>query len=134
MRINIKNFLIFLLISSLYSSFIPELGATHISRPVLQESKTEYSLGEKVVLSGWADYKDQPTSDVLLNVRVFQSDGSEVMDKSLLSNEQGYFKFELETKDLLPGLYRIVVTSQCREAHRQICSYRSETLSIHLRK
>ncbi len=132
MRINIQSFLIFLLISSLYSSFMTELGATHISKPVLQDLKTEYSLGEKVVLSGWANYKDQPTSDVLLNVRVFQSDGSKVMEKSFMSDEQGYFKFELETKDLLPGLYRIVVTSQCREVHRQICSYRNETLSIHL--
>ncbi|SDY15157.1 hypothetical protein [Nitrosomonas sp. Nm33] len=87
MRINIKGFLIFLLISSLYGSFMPELGATHISKPVLQESKAEYSLGEKVILSGWADYKDQPTSDVSLNVRVFQSDGSEVMDKLFMSDE-----------------------------------------------
>lgn len=134
MNIITKVISVLILTIALLSGSVLESGATHISKAVLHEARTDYILGEKVVLSGWADYNDQPTSDVQLNVKVFQPDGSEIMDKSFISDEQGYFRFEIETENWLPGVYQIVITSQCREAHRQICSYQSEALSIQLRQ
>lgn len=135
MSVKIKNFLTFLLLfASLYGGFMPDSGATHISRPVLQESKTEYRVGEKIILSGWVNYQNQPTADVLLNAKVLRPDGTEIMDEFLMSDERGNFKFEFKTMDLLPGTYQIIITSQCLEIHRQVCTYQSEALSVHLRK
>lgn len=134
MTLKIRNFLVGLLFVSVLGGFIPTSGATHISRPILKESKNEYRLGEKIVLIGWADYNDQPTSDVLLDAKVFQPNGSKLLNQSIMSDEQGYFRLELKTKDWLPGNYRIVITSHCREVHRHICSYRSEAFFVRLRE
>lgn len=110
------------------------LGATHISKPVLVESQTEYRLGEKIALSGWVSYQEQPTADVLLNAKVLRPDSSEIMEEFFMSDERGNFKFEFETMNLLPGRYLIIITSQCLEVHRRVCTYQSETLTIHLRE
>lgn len=134
MTITIRLLLLSVLMLSLMGGFIPDTVATHISKPVLKEYKVEYDLGEKIVLVGWVDYNDQPTSDVLLNVKVFQPEGVELLERSIVSDERGYFRMELETENLSPGNYRIVVTSHCREVHRSICNYRNEALTIRLKQ
>lgn len=134
MSVSVKSFLTFLLISMLYSGFVQELGATHISKPVFEKSKTEYTVGENVILRGWVNYQGQPTPDVLLNAKVLRPDGSEIIDEFFMSDERGNFKFEFETMNLLPGAYQIIITSQCLEVHRQVCTYQSETLTIQLRE
>jgi hypothetical protein len=111
---------------------IPTSSATHTSKPVVVEAKTEYVLGEKVVIRGWVNYNEEPTPGVLLNFKVVGS-GDVQVDRSFQSDDLGYFTFELETKDLVPGRYDITITSQCLEAHRQICTHQSQALSIILR-
>ncbi|MCB1985582.1 MAG: hypothetical protein H6936_07540 [Burkholderiales bacterium] len=106
--------------------------ATHISKPVLVEPITQYTVGEKVVINGWVDYNAQPTADVLLNFQVTTEDGVVIVEKSFPSDKQGHFHFEFDSKDQPPGTYKIVVTSQCLEIHRSICSYNSETLIFNL--
>lgn len=134
MSVKIRIFLTFFLFAGLYGGFMAGLGATHISKPILAESQTEYRLGEKIALSGWVSYQDQPTADVLLNAKVLRPDSSEIMEEFFMSDERGNFKFEFETMNLLPGRYLIIITSQCLEVHRRVCTYQSETLTIHLRE
>jgi len=110
------------------------LGATHISKPVIVEPGTHYAVGEKVVINGWVDYNAQPTADVLLNFQVTTEDGSVIADQSYPSDKQGHFQFEFDTKDQPPGTYKIVITSHCLETHRNICSYNSETLIFDLNR
>lgn len=108
--------------------------ATHISEPILNESKTEYYLGEKIVLHGWVSYDNQPTADVLLAFKITHTDGTSVADVSYPSDSKGKFKFEFDTQNLTPGKYRVTVTSHCLEIHRPICTYKSQTLSINITK
>lgn len=107
--------------------------ATHISKPILVEPRTEYALGEKIILNGWADYNAQPTADVLLNVTLTQSDGKIWADQSQHTDKQGHFEFEFDTKDLTVGLYQITITSHCQEIHRSICNYNKQTLTINIK-
>lgn len=107
-------------------------NATHISKPVIVESNTQYTVGEKVVINGWVDYNAQPTADVLLNFQVTTQDGVVLKEESHPSDQQGHFEFEFDTKNQAPGIYQINITSQCLEIHRSICSYNSESLTINL--
>ena len=107
-------------------------GATHISKPVLVEPGTQYTVGEKIVINGWVDYNAQPTADVLLNFQVTTEDGAVIAEKSYPSDKQGHFQFEFDSKGQPPGTYKINVTSHCLEIHRDICSYNSESLIFNL--
>lgn len=107
-------------------------GATHISKPVLVEAGTQYTVGEKIIINGWVDYNAQPTADVLLNFQVTTEDGAVIVDKSYPSDKQGHFQFEFDSKGQPAGTYKIIITSQCLEIHRNICSYNSETLVFDL--
>ncbi|WP_244531769.1 Gmad2 immunoglobulin-like domain-containing protein [Nitrosomonas aestuarii] len=89
-------------------------------------------MGEKIVINGWVDYNAQPTADVLLNFQVITENNTVIVEKSSSSDKQGHFQFELDTKNLPPGIYKIMVTSHCLEVHRSICSYNSETLVVEL--
>lgn len=127
-----KKTVAFALMMAIACLQIPTSSATHISKPVVVEAKAEYVLGEKIAIRGWVNYNEEPTPNVLLNFKVI---GSNVqVDRSFPSDEFGYFTFELETKDLMPGRYDIVITSQCLDVHRQICTHQSQTLSITLHK
>lgn len=132
MSVKIRSFLTFFLLAGLYGGYMADSGATHISKPILVESKTEYRLGEKIVLSGWVSYQDQPAADVLLNAKVLRPDSTEIREEFFMSDKRGNFKFEFETINLLPGKYLIIITSQCLEAHRPVCTFQSETLTTHL--
>ncbi|MDH5479444.1 MAG: hypothetical protein OEX11_01610 [Nitrosomonas sp.] len=107
--------------------------ATHISEPVLIKFKTEYLLGEKIVLNGWAEYNAQPTADVLLNLKVSLPDGTVIIDQSQQTDQQGHFEFEFDTKNLTPGIYQTTITSHCQEIHRSICTYKNQTVEINLK-
>ena len=117
------------LILSVMSTYV---GATHISKPVLVEPGTQYTVGEKIVINGWVDYNALPTAGVLLNFQVTTSEGAVITEKSYPSDKQGHFQFEFDSKSLSPGTYRIIITSHCLEIHRAICSYNSETLIFDL--
>ncbi|SER04612.1 hypothetical protein SAMN05421690_100687 [Nitrosomonas sp. Nm51] len=128
---NKKYVIACLLVSLLYGMGF-NVGATHISKPVLIEPKTQYLVGEKVVINGWVDYNAQPTADVLLNFRVTAGKGTLIAENSYSSDKQGHFQFELDTRNLQPGTYTITITSHCLEIHRDICSYNDETLTFDL--
>lgn len=109
-------------------------NATHISEPILNESRTEYRLGEKIVISGWVSYNNQPTADVLLAFKVLSPDESIATEMSYPSDNRGQFVFEFDTKNQTPGKYQITVTSHCLEIHRPICTYKNQKLSIDITK
>ena len=104
--------------------------ATHISEPILNESKTKYRLGEKIIFSGWVNYDNQPTADVLLALKVTRADGSIAREATQSSDDNGQFAFEFATNNQLPGKYLVEVTSHCLAVHRSICTYKNKTLSI----
>ncbi|MFO1290809.1 MAG: hypothetical protein E6Q61_03685 [Nitrosomonas sp.] len=128
-----KSFVVIILVLLISGSF-SEVNATHISKPILSEARTEYSQGEKIVVNGWVNYQDQSTSDVLLNAKLLRADGTEVTEVFNISDKQGKFSFEFETNRLLPGSYQIIVTSQCLEVHRPVCTYQSSTLAIDVKE
>jgi hypothetical protein len=109
---------------------ISNSNATHISKPITVAPQTEYLLGEKITLNGWASYEDKPTPNVLLNFKVVRPDGRISADQSFPSDENGYFQFEYDTKDQVAGTYQIIITSMCWEEHRQICTHQNQVLSI----
>lgn len=127
-----KSFVIACLLVSLLCGISFSVGATHISKPVLIEPKTQYLVGEKIVINGWVDYNAQPTAGVLLNFRVTTKKGALIDEKSYPSDKQGHFQFELDTRNLQPGAYTITITSHCLEIHRDICSYNEEALTFNL--
>ncbi|MBA2484407.1 MAG: hypothetical protein H0V39_08320 [Nitrosomonas sp.] len=114
----------------LLSSITQHSSATHISEPILTEPKTEYHLGETIVLNGWVNYNDQPTADVLLHFKVIRPDGTLATEKFHPSDDDGHFKFEYDTRDQKAGTYEVTITSHCLEIHRHVCTYKKETLPI----
>lgn len=123
-----KNFFLLLLLPALLLS--QPTYATHISKPILVDSKTTYSRGEEIILNGWADYNAQPTADVLLQLTVAQSDGTILVDESQLTDKQGHFEFKFQTHNFAVGTYQITITSHCQEIHRSICNYNQQTKTI----
>lgn len=112
------------------SSIVQPTSATHISEPILSDPKTEYHLGEKIVLNGWVSYNDQPTADVLLNFKVIRPDGTLATEKFNPSDNSGHFEFAFDTSDQMAGTYEVTITSHCLEIHRHVCTYKKETLQI----
>lgn len=114
-------------------SVITNAFATHISKPILVDPGTEYTVGSTVILRGWVDYNEKPTPDVLLNFKVTRPDGTTAVDQSYPSNAEGQFEFTFDTQKEIPGTYQITITSHCLEIHRYACTYQSQTLPINLR-
>lgn len=121
---------LFIILVLLLFGLVQNANATHISEPILSEPKTEYTLGEKIVLNGWVSYNDQPTADVLLNFKVIRPDGTTATEQSYPSDSSGHFAFEFDTSNQIPGTYQVTITSHCLEIHRHICTYKNQTLSI----
>jgi hypothetical protein len=117
--------LLFILCGVMQNSF-----ATHISKPVLIDPKTQYNVGDTVILHGWVDYNAQPAPDVLLNFKLTRPDGTIAVDQSYPSNQEGLFEFKFDSKNEAPGTYQITITSHCLEIHRYACTYKNQTLSI----
>ncbi len=104
--------------------------ATHISKPVLIDPKTQYNVGDTVILHGWVDYNEKPAPDVLLNFKLTRPDGTIAVDQSYPSDQEGHFEFKFDSKNEVPGTYQITITSHCLEIHRYACTYKNQTLSI----
>lgn len=126
MKLRIQ-FLTLCLLSLLLTGMTTQVGATHISKPVLVEPGTQYRVGEQVVVDGWVDYNAQPTADVLLQFEVATQDGALLAEQFLSSDKQGHFHFEFDTHKQPPDTYTITVTSHCLEVHRSICSFNKVT-------
>ncbi len=128
-----KTYVISLALLLILCSVITDSLATHISKPVLVNPKTEYTVGSTVILQGWVDYNEKPAPDVLLNFLVTRPDGTVTIDQSYPSDQDGYFEFKFVTKNEVPGTYQITITSHCLEIHRYACTYQNQALSIHLK-
>jgi len=128
-----KTYVISLALLLILCGVITDSLATHISKPVLIDPKTEYTVGSTVILQGWVDYNEKPAPDVLLNFLVTRPDGTVAVDQSYPSNQDGHFEFKFVTKNEVPGTYQITITSHCLEIHRYACTYQNQTLSIHLK-
>lgn len=125
----------FLLLSAwlmVLTGFTGQAWATHISQPVLIDPKTQYTTGETIVLHGRVDYNEQPAPDVLLNLKLIRADGSVAADQSYPSDQNGLFEFKFDTRNEKAGSFQFTVTSHCLEIHRYACTYKNQTLSIHL--
>ena len=54
-----------------------DADSTHISVPVLDTGEElEYSFGDDLIIGGWVEYGGKATSDVLLNIKLLDPDGS----------------------------------------------------------
>lgn len=131
MWLNSKHIFTITLTLLLFSAY-QNVHATHISEPILNESKIKYRLGEKIILSGWVSYDNQPTGDVLLAFKITRADGFIATEATYSSDDNGKFVFEFATNDQVPGKYLVTVTSHCLAIHRSICTYKNKTLPINI--
>ena len=127
MQLNQKYIIAFLLLGASLNAH-----ATHISEPILIESRTEYRLGEKIILNGWVSYDNKPTADVLLAFKLTRPDGSIATEESYSSDINGQFSFEFPTHKQATGKYLMTVTSHCLAIHRSICTYKNKTLNFEI--
>ena len=106
--------------------------STHISVPVLTTDKNlEYSFDDDLVIGGWVEYGNEPTSNVLLKAITSDPSGSLVNESFTTSNSDGKFEFSFGlAKDNIPGNYLIEVTSMCREEHRNICTHQTAHVTV----
>ena len=119
----------------LFSSNVMILDSyqTHISSPIITSDKFSYKQGEDIQISGWVNYNDEPTSDVLLRVTAANPNGIKIFDNYTTSNADGEFSIAIPiTADAETGIYFLQVISQCREIHREICTHQYESLSINV--
>ncbi|RMW39083.1 MAG: hypothetical protein EA447_01765 [Nitrosopumilus sp.] len=127
----IKSILVILVI--LFSSNVMILDSyqTHISAPIITSDQFSYKAGEDIIISGWVNYNDEPTSDVLLRVTATNPNGIKIFDEYTISNTNGEFSISIPIPvDEQTGNYFLQVISQCREIHRQVCTHQYESLSI----
>ena len=110
---------------------ISESYQTHVSSPIITSDKTNYKQGDNVILSGWVNYNDEATSDVLLRIIATNPSEVKIFDEYVTSNDEGIFAIEIPlSNDSEIGSFEIEVISQCREIHREICTHQYETLSV----
>jgi hypothetical protein len=60
-----KNYLLSFITLLIICSGTKNSFATHISKPILIDPKTHYTVGNPVALHGWVEYNAQPAPDVL---------------------------------------------------------------------
>ncbi|MEK6735918.1 MAG: hypothetical protein AABY47_05070 [Pseudomonadota bacterium] len=127
-----NNIAILLLLLTSLPGAIPHAFATHISKPVLVDPKTEYTLGDTILINGWVEYNGQPAPDVLLNFKLTRPDGTTAIDQSSPSNQEGRFVFRFDAGNQPLGVYQITITSHCLDIHRYACTYQNQILPIRL--
>ena len=131
----IKVALVFFVFLFCVNFIILESYQTHVSSPVITSDKTNYKQGESIIISGWVNYNEQATSDVLLRIIVTDPLEMKIFDEYVTSNPEGEFSIEIPmSENTKIGSYDIEVTSQCREIHREICTHQNESMSITVEK
>jgi len=106
--------------------------ATHVSQPIMTvEDSLVYSYGDTLTISGWVNYSDESTSDVLLSVKISNPNGTVISDFFLTSDSDGKFEFPFElSQDDPSGDYIVNIMSMCREIHRDICTHKTAETTI----
>ena len=127
----IKIVLFFFVVLFCTNIIILESYQTHVSSPVITSDKTSYKQGDKVIISGWVNYNEEPTSDVLLRIIAINPLKVKIFDEYVISGPDGKFstKIPIATNAEI-GNYVVEIISQCREIHREICTHQSEAISI----
>ncbi len=100
--------------------------ATHTSIPVI-EPLPFYLVNENHQLNGTILYNGQPTSNVLVEVTISAPDGS-IIKEYVRSGDDGSFSVIFKPRS--SGYHTIIVTSYCRDVHRDICTYQSTTMQL----
>ena len=108
---------------------------THISKPVITSDKITYVQGENITISGWVNYNEESTSDVLLRIVTINPLGTKIFDEYTTSDSKGEFSIDIPlAKNAEVGTYNVDITSQCREIHREICTHQNKTISVTVEK
>ena len=126
-----RNLLLFV-IAAVMIIGIQNAYSTHISQPILTiDENFVYSVGDNLSITGWVEYDDAATSDVLLSVKISNPNGIVVSDFFLTSDSDGKFEFPFElTDDDASGDYLVNIMSMCREIHRDICTHKTAETTI----
>jgi hypothetical protein len=123
--------IIALAVLPLLPNIIPSTYATHTSTPIITTERTEYMVGEELIITGWVEYSNAPASDVLLDITVYDSDRVEIDRVSVRSDSTGNFRYLPVLPDIA-GEYIIEVVSHCKDEHRNICTYQFDSVIITL--
>jgi len=111
------------------SLLLTNVYATHISEPVLSMDKnTSYSMNETISVNGWVKYDDKPASDVLILLKLMNSNGDEIFQDQVRSDSNGNFTSNINILDSNitgGGSFTLLAESQCKDEHRNICNYNS---------
>jgi len=126
-----RNYLL-LLVAAAAIIGIQGAYATHISQPIMTvQDSLVYSYGDDLTISGWVNYSDEPTSDVLLSVKISNPNGTVISDFFITSDSKGEFAFPFElSEDDQSGDYLINIMSMCREVHRDICTHKTAEINV----
>ncbi|HJM45776.1 MAG TPA: hypothetical protein QGF44_02245 [Candidatus Nitrosopelagicus sp.] len=126
-----RNLLLFV-IAAVMIIGIQNAYSTHISQPILTiDENFVYSVGDNLSITGWVEYDDAATSDVLLSVKISNPNGIVVSDFFLTSDSDGKFEFPFElTENDASGDYLVNIMSMCREIHRDICTHKTAETTI----
>ena len=126
-----KGFVLFI-IAAVTIVGVQDAYSTHISQPIITvDDNLVYSIGDDLSITGWVEYDDSSTSDVLLSVKISNPNGTVVSDFFLTSDSDGKFEFPFElSDDDSPGDYLVNIMSMCREIHRDICTHKTAEIAI----
>ena len=126
-----RNFLL-LLVAVVAVIGIQGVYGTHVSQPIMTvQDSLVYSYGDNLTISGWVNYSDEPTSDVLLSVKISNPNGKVTSDFFITSDSKGEFGFPFElTEDDSSGDYLVNIMSMCREVHRDICTHKTAEITV----
>lgn len=121
------NLVIVFIFSSLL--LLTNVYATHISEPILSMDKdASYSIKETIIVNGWVKYDGKPASDVLILLKLVNSDGDEIFQDQVRSDSNGNFTSNINLLDsnmASKGSFTLSAESQCKDEHRNICNYNS---------
>jgi len=126
-----KSFVLFF-IAAVTIVGVQDAYSTHISQPIITvDNNLVYSVGDSLSITGWVEYDDAATSDVLLSVKISNQNGTVVSDFFLTSDSDGKFEFPFElSDDDSSGDYLVNIMSMCREVHRDICTHKTAEIAI----
>ena len=126
-----KGFVLFI-IAAVTIVGVQDAYSTHISQPIITvDDNLVYSIGDDLSITGWVEYDDASTSDVLLSVKISNQNGTVVSDFFLTSDSDGKFEFPFQlSDDDSPGDYLVNIMSMCREIHRDVCTHKTAEIAI----
>ena len=127
----LKGFVLFI-VAAVTIVGVQDAYSTHISQPIITvDDNLVYSIGDDLSITGWVEYDDASTSDVLLSVKISNPNGTVVSDFFLTSDSDGKFEFPFQlSDDDSPGDYLVNIMSMCREIHRDICTHKTAEIAI----